>query len=133
MGLDVSHGAFSGGYIRFNRFRSHIIESIGGSSPPHSNSKLDSCKWYWRNDGQTDQEYNKKNYYGLYVFMCQSDCDGEILPADVKLVKRDLERILPFITEYAKQKNQSDLVKTTETFILGCEDAIKKGDSLVFY
>lgn len=35
MGLDVTHGAFSGAYSAFNNLRRFLLRSIGGSWPPH--------------------------------------------------------------------------------------------------
>lgn len=132
MGLNISHGAFDGGYSRFNRLRKGIMQSIGGSFPPHSNDSLSEYRWYWRSDGEIDGEYNRENYDGLYVLMCHSDCDGEIELDDVKLIKRDLEKILPLIKNYEEKNGTVHLVKDTQRFIIGCKNAIDEGSPLIF-
>ncbi|MEQ7221410.1 hypothetical protein ABQD56_09870 [Vagococcus fluvialis] len=133
MGLVISHGAFEGGYIRFNIFRADILKSIGGSFPPHNNPQLKSEQWYWRADGKVDDKFNRKNYLGLYIFLCHSDCDGEIKLCDVKLLKKELKSILPLIEEYALSNDKPELVEMAETLISGCESAITDNQSLYFY
>lgn len=133
MGLVISHGAYEGGYIRFNIFRTDILRSIGGSFPPHNDPKLKSEQWYWRVDGKTDDKFNRKNYPGLYTFLCHSDCDGEIKLVDVKLLKKELKSILPLIEKYALSNDKSELIGMTETLISGCESAITDNQSLQFY
>ena len=89
MGLDVSHGAFSGGYTAFNRLRKVVAKVIGGSWPPHEDSSLDMNLWYW------DDAFSKETHPGLFEFMQHSDCDGEISPEKCESVASDLEAILP--------------------------------------
>lgn len=133
MGLVISHGAFIGGYGKFNRFRTGLIKSIGGSYPPHDNPKLSSDKWYWREDGESDDLFNRTKFIGLYEFMCHSDCDGYIVPSKVRVLKIELESILPLIKSYAQINNDNELVEMTKTFIKGCESSIKSNEPLEFY
>ncbi|UDM70678.1 hypothetical protein [Vagococcus fluvialis] len=133
MGLVITHGAFEGGYIKFNRFRTGIIKAIGGSYPPHENPRLDMNKWYWRSDGETDENFNRTKYIGLYEFLCHSDCDGDINTAKVRALKTELESILPLIEDYAKSNDDNELMEMTNTFLKGCESAIKVNEPLEFY
>lgn len=133
MGLVISHGAYEGGYIRFNLFRTGILKAIGGSFPPHKNPYLDANKWYWRTDGEADETFNKTKYAGLYEFLCHSDCDGYISLEKVRLLKKELESIIPIIEDYAKSNGNDELVERTYTFIEGCKCAMKASEPLEFY
>lgn len=133
MGLVISHGAFEGGYLKFNRFRTGLIKSIGGSYPPHHNPELSNDKWYWREDGKTDELFNKTKFTGLYKFMCHSDCDGYINSAEVRILEKELKFILPLIKNYGQINNDDELIEMTEFFLKGCELATERNEPLEFY
>lgn len=93
MGLDISHDAFSGGYMAFNRLRSAIVTAMGGSYPPHDDKTLERDKWYW-GDG-----YGAETHPGLMEFLAHSDCDGEISPELAGKAADEIEALLPKIPE----------------------------------
>lgn len=133
MGLNTSHGAFDGAYSAFNRFRGFLLNSIGGSWPPHEDISLDNGQWYW------GKGYNKETHKGLYEFFCHSDCDGEITPELCEKIANDLEDILPFVEELERVKQASGhilsnggYVVVTKRFIEGCRLAHERNESLEF-
>jgi len=138
MGLNISHGAFSGAYSAFNRFRQEVARVCGGSYPPHSiktpgglmpNPELDQNCWYW-GDGM-----NPENRPGLYVFFEHSDCDGEIDSEDCEHLADELEVLLSSITEGGGGHIAAagGFRAVAEGFIAGCREAAAAGESLIFY
>lgn len=132
MGLVISHGAFEGGYIRFNRFRGDLLEAIGGSFPPHKNNKLSENRWYWQDNGKESLLYNRDNYRGIYEFLSHSDCDGMISLELVKLLYKELNELLPIILKFSKTNRKQELLVNTMNLINGCELAILNSENLSF-
>jgi hypothetical protein len=140
MGLDISHNAFHGSYSAFNRLRQAICYVIGGSYPPHMESNYllwssdnppDKNTWYW------GQGYSEETHPGLFLFLCHSDCDGEISPEDCLKVVKDLEPIIPRLEELGLdwgniQKN-GGFAGTCRKFIDGCKLAAQSKEPLYFY
>jgi len=135
MGLDTTHDAFHGAYSAFNSFRKFVLESIGGSYPPHKDKTLKDDYWYWGEDSGFGSETHK----GLLEFLAHSDCDGEISPEMCKVVADELEAILPQIKERAKTVEayghilrDGGYVQVTKLFIEGCRLAHERNEPLEF-
>lgn len=136
MGLDVSHGAFSGPYSAFNRFRQSVAKAFGGSWPPHEKPIhddgiiLDENTWYW-GDGMS-----KETNPGLFVFMSHSDCDGSISPEDCINVANELEELLPRLDEMGSGgghlKRAGGIGRVARDFIAACRQAATDNESLEF-
>lgn len=134
MGLDVSHGAFSGACSAFNRLRQFVLKSVGGSYPPHTNANLDDNFWYWESDFG-----NIENYNGLCEFLNHSDCDGTISPDMCKAVSDELEAIMPNMELLAKTEKcnghilrDGGYINVIKQFIQGCKSAYESGEELIF-
>lgn len=134
MGLDISHDAFHGAYSAFNRFRQFILESIGGSYPPHKDKSLDNECWYWETENLP-----LKDYEGLKIFFGHSDCDGEISSDMCKKIVDELESIMPQMEKYAKEieavghiKSAGGYMAVVNRFINGCKKAYENGECLEF-
>ncbi len=138
MGLDCSHDAFHGAYSAFNRFRQTVANAMGGSFPPHTEGRLDNDgkpfdrdMWYWGDD------YAEETHPGLAVFMCHSDCDGEISPSNCLLVANDLESLLPAIDAQGLGvghiEHQGGYGAVARKFIAGCRAAAAAGETLDFH
>lgn len=139
MGLDTTHEAFHGAYSAFNRFRKAVLESIGGSYPPHENKELMDGYWYWSKDDNSQSKFSSETHKGLLEFLAHSDCDGEISPKMCKIVADELEEILPYIEEYEKKHEayghiyrNGGYLQTTVDFIDGCRLAHKRNEPLEF-
>ncbi|KND06156.1 MULTISPECIES: hypothetical protein [Bacillus] len=133
MGLDVTHGAFSGAYSAFNNLRRFLLRSIGGSWPPHDDKKLKDGHWYF------GEGYSTKTHKGLTEFFGHSDCDGEISPEMCKIVADELEAILPYVEELAKKEmphghilRDGGYIVCTKQFIAGCRLAHELNEPLEF-
>ena len=125
MGLDTTHGAFSGSYGTFNRFRQVIAKAWGASYPPHEDKSLDGLYVYFP-DGTQESE-------GLVCLMRHSDCDGEISREDCGKIAIELTALLPKIKEIDPYTNLPISISLlTEKFIKGCEEAHKKNEPLKF-
>lgn len=134
MGLDISHDAFHGAYSAFNRFRRFVLQSIGGSFPPHEDKSLDKDSWYWETDFS-----DPKDYPGLCEFLSHSDCDGEINPETCKVIAEEFESILPYIEKLAETEpchghllGNGGYVEVVKQFIKGCKKAYENNEPLEF-
>ena len=126
MGLDCSHGAWSGQYSAFNRLRRAIANALGGSWPPHEDDSLDEDTWF------IDDKWNEEEHKGIFLFMNHSDCDGEFTPDECRLVARDLtEHVAPLLEELGEEQHFS-YKRAVERFAAGCLDAANKGERLEF-
>lgn len=131
MGLDVSHGAYNGGYISFGRFRHIVAKATGGSFPPHEDRSLDNNLAYI-GDG-----YSRETHPGLYAFLEHSDCEGEISPELCIKLAYELEALLPKIEALDGSagghiSKKGGFVKVTKDFIAGCRLAHERGEPLIF-
>lgn len=136
MGLDVSHGAFSGSYSAFNRFRQAICKAMGGSFPPHEEDFLsdgagpEPASWYWGDD------YSEKTHPGLFALISHSDCEGEISPSDCDAIARELEAVLPRLDVlgigFGHIQRDGGYGAVARRFIAGCRKAVDQKRPLVF-
>lgn len=113
MGLYCSHGAWSGAYSRFNRFRVAVGKACGVRYPE---------------SGEDDMIYFpedfKDNYPGLYAFFCHSDCDGVIDSKTCALLGRELLELTHVVS--------MDWRVDVDRFALGCLKASKRNEPLEF-
>lgn len=137
MGLDVSHNAFSGGYIRFNQFRQTLAWCNGGSFSPHWKRNFDGSITRYHdnspvelNDCERDKfYYNSTPKGGLFCLLSHSDCDGEITWKMCRNVADDLKDLIPKMNLfYRKDIEMPTLLK----FIAGCEKAYELKEDLLF-
>lgn len=150
MGLDCSHGAFSGAYSAFNRFRQAVCAAAGGSYPPHwlydekgefvrtengfivIDRSKDSDTWY------IDDKYSPETHPGLWEFFSHSDCDGEIASEVCAKLAEEMEALLPAIEALNWEANghiarDGGFIAVTERFIAGCWAAAAEGKPLEFH
>lgn len=134
MGLDISHGTFSGAYSAFNRFRGFIAAGTGGSYPPHEDKSLDPNMWFF------GEGFTKKTHPGLWELLCHSDCDGKITPHRCKQLAAELDELMPKLVELAETKYASaghiardgGYIEVTKNFIAGCKLAAELKEQLRF-
>ncbi|MGB1013144.1 MAG: hypothetical protein ACPG4T_03335 [Nannocystaceae bacterium] len=109
MGLDVTHGCWSGGYGHFNSFRKDIAAACGGSFPPHKEDVKAhepdlavSSRWFY-----DERVVPTEHVAGMLVLMRHSDCDGEIQPKEAEAVAGFLmwvePRLAPAFRENARR------------------------------
>lgn len=113
MGLDCSHGAWSGAYSRFNRFRVAVSKACGVRFPE---SWVDEMIWF--------PPGFRENYPGLTVFFTHSDCDGEIDPKTCALLGRELLELTHIVSMEWRVE--------VDRFALGCLKASRRNEPLEF-
>lgn len=131
MGLDTTHGAFNGGYMRFNLFRSAVAKAAGVSYPPHANPLV--CS-----DGDVivdpdngliyvpgTEETFRENNPGLSAFLFSNDCEGEFPP---ELCKQMADEIQPLISKIADEH-----IETTKQYVAGCLSAYNSNETMVYH
>jgi len=130
MGLDCSHGAWSGAYYRFNRFRQYLAKTIGGSWPPHDPEfRMPDGTAPSRHDWYRDDDIAPEHTVGILALMNHSDCDGDLSPEECAAVAAWLRWAIPLLPE----KVGGDRPRVdAEQFAAGCELAHSRGEHLFF-
>ncbi len=142
MGLDCSHGAFSGAYSAFNRFRKHIAGACGGSFPPHRRADLERIRSMSDYDGEEIREdlwyfdperVPAEHHNAMSVFMLHSDCGGSIAPWDCEEIAHWLDWCAPSLpTGGSGHLGRLGVRGTAVRFADGCRAAAAAGDGLRF-
>lgn len=119
MGLDTTHDAWHGAYSSFMRWRKEICRVAG----------LGDLNDYEGYGGAKSLAAIEDT--GLLILFRHSDCDGEMLPAECKLVADSLSKLLPQLHGDFDGHIGPIRDKTTQ-FINGCLLAYGKGEKLEF-
>lgn len=134
MGLDCSHGAFSGSYNSFSRFRQAVAACLGGSYPPHKDKDLDEAIFYMPDEITPSAEMS------LRLFLAHSDCDREFSPSECQMVAILLESVGGLLDEYERANPSAGHIlrdggyrRVAERFAKGCRLAYESGEPLEFY
>lgn len=143
MGLDTTHGAFSGAYSAFNRFRQIVAKAMGGSYPPHARPLV--CA-----DGDIIQNPDDSRFYvackwekfqekqpGLSAFLSSNDCEGEFSPEVCRQMADEIEALLPKIEELDECpsghiERDGGYVEVAKRYIAGCRLAADKNETLEY-
>lgn len=113
MGLDTSHGCFSGAYSTFNRYRDYMAKLVGINTDEMEGLGGDK---QWPSDIEEP----------LCIMINHSDCDGDIPKDDILPLLKRLKELLPLITdEYWKS--------ITEQWINGLTLAHDSGEKVEFH
>ena len=124
MGLDISHGAWSGGYASFHDFRVTVCRATAGGYDKETHMFL------------LGEGYSRKKHPGLFEFIGHSDCDGEISPKMAKKLATELARILPELECFGDGpphiRNQGGYAGCARKLIAACRLAAKRGEPLEF-
>jgi hypothetical protein len=113
MGLDTTHNAWHGPYSLFNRFRQNLMFAYNGTN------LMD----YAGYNGVIPMKNITDK--GLYILFNHCDCDGEILPADCKLISDSLLELSLKITD-------DYVLEQAFQFSKGCLDAYNSNEILEF-
>lgn len=126
MGLDTSHGAFSGAYSAFDRFRAAVAKAAGVHWPRGFDNDYDIGF----------PEGFKKSNPGLYEFFRHSDCDGYIAPKTCASLAAEMEALLPKLDEqdgaWGHIARAGGFSEVAKQFIRGCREAARKKQKLEF-
>lgn len=154
MGLDVSHGAWNGGYGSFGSFRAALAAAIG--------IDLDAMHGFQERADIAGLSWPSPESEPLVYLLDHSDCDGEIaVPALLPLARRlrevaplltpempfvrgwasafrTMRRIMPAVAACAYEPRFSDAImerwrNAAIQFAEGCEQAAAAGEPIEFF
>lgn len=122
MGLDTTHGCWSGAYSAFSRWRDAIAVAAG-ISPDWNSYSYENYQGEW-NSPPSDP---------LLYLLVHSDCDGVIHPEHGTQVAGRLEQLLPQLDSHEGHGHiQPHLRGVTEQFIAGLREAAEAGEDVEF-
>lgn len=151
MGLDISHGAWSGAYSAFSRWRTEIAR-LAGIPLPLMEGFYSHCSSEW------DELIKEKDIASnwslgaffktvhpslplkwellrpdpLHVLLNHSDCDGDIAPEDATKIADRLQELLPLLPMAENEGHIGNWKDKTSEFIEGCRLAASQNEPLHF-
>jgi hypothetical protein len=135
MGLDVSHGCFSGSYSSFSRWRNEVAKA-GGYKLMKDDAGFESASIDWEQYGLDNFQgsWAKKPSDPLLYLIVHSDCDGYLNPSHARLLADRLEAILPNISNEGTGhiERYGGYRKLTEQFINGLREASRLKQKVIF-
>lgn len=152
MGLDISHGAWSGAYSSFHRYRQKIAEVMG--LPPlelmegfyskeGSNNPLCLLNYKYPNGDELDMAHLRRIFNlmpikweclkpnALHELLYHSDCDGYINWKSCDKIANELEKLLPLLDDEGGGHIGNYRDKTIQ-FIEGLRLAFTRKEKLKF-
>jgi hypothetical protein len=135
MGLDVSHGCWSGAYSAFSRWRNELAVAAGYKVARHANGHV-TATLPW-------DQFTEANLQGEWDYMpgddpliwllAHSDCDGVIHPEQGELLAGRLEQLLPKLDATETVGHIWPHMRgVTEQFIAGLREAAVAGEDVEF-
>lgn len=130
MGLDVSHGCWTGAYSAFDRFRAALAFAAGYEGWPRmlfyiadEEDAEDVIEGKWTNTPADP----------LLVLLVHSDCDGIIQPEQAAPLADRLEELLPKLSEENSFGHLASGTKPAcERFIAGLRYAVAQSETITF-
>jgi len=156
VGLDTSHGCWSGAYSAFHRWRCEIGRAVGVPLPlmegffpweqisTEDVEKLaapcnrDGTYAQWASDlhqaarGNLPIRWEWLRPSALHALLSHSDCDGEIAWRDCGPIADELEKILPLLPSGDGGGHIGNWRDKTATFIAGLREAATAHENVVF-
>ena len=125
MGLQCSHGAFSGSYRAFNRFRRSVCRAIG----------LNEDIWASCGEWSFPSGYSPESHPGLWELLHHSDCDGVIPPALCEAIAVELTDFV--LIKLVKMTDGVEILDGGHAeiclqFIRGCQAAAILNENMTF-
>ncbi len=143
MGLDVSHGCWSGAYSSFARFRQYVAEAAGipldlmegfYRPPPDSQSTLD-LAWV-RVSKHLPLRWDAWESDPIVKLLHHSDCDGSLNVEDLRPIARrlrDLRHAIYGIVVMRVEAVGADYIDAkVDAWIKGLELAAERGERVEF-
>lgn len=134
MGLDVSHGCWSGGYSSFNNWRRKLAALVG--------LPLDIMEGYWEPRGPQEDTYGILEALPvpwsllapdpLWVLLNHSDCDGTLAWQDCLALAERLEGLLPELPDGSGPRHIGDWKECTQDWATGLRLAHERKEDVEF-
>ena len=126
MGLDTTHNAWHGSYMRFSKWRNEVAEIAGYSIVPFGRYRIPQplLDWGKYTESNSMGEWAETPADPLIVLLVHSDCDGLIMPQQALPLADALEALLPRMEGWTR-------VRTIQ-FILGLRLAVELDEPVEF-
>lgn len=121
MGLNVSHGAWDGSYLNFDRFRGAVCAATGGTWPDEHDAP------WWFGPG-----FDSASHPGLHAFLDHPDNEGEIPPGDAARLADEMEQLLPKLDAAESGSPGWTWGRVARRWIEGCRRAAAAREPLRF-
>lgn len=133
MGLDVSHGCWSGAYSAFMRWRQKICEVAGYGD-------IESQYWDSLSDRIIKWDEYRTEYQPcpdadpLHILLGHCDCEGEIRKEDCARLADALEKLMPALKRAGDGGGHiGSYAERTQEFIYGLRRAAEAGEKVTFH
>lgn len=140
MGLNVSHGCWSGSYGGFGRFREALATAANIPLPLMYGHYQDALDFVNANGSPIARkiaacipiQWHTLTPDPIHVLLNHSDCDGIIEHKDLLSLAIRLDMLAVMMRESDGRHDVRDYSDAAETFALGCRHAHKAGECLTF-
>jgi hypothetical protein len=140
MGLSVSHGAYSGPYGVFGRFREAIAGAANIPLPIMDGFYDDALDLFNANDCRLSRamvrciplQWTTLAPDPIHALLNHSDCDGYIEHASLLPLAVRLEQLADLMRKTSGRHDVRDYVPYAEAFAAGCRRAHAAGEPLLF-
>ena len=157
MGLDITHGTWTGAYGAFNRWRGKLAAAAGydveawmllnptawklhqmGAAqaaqfqPPPETSERN-IAWGRVTDENVQGRWDRLPEDPLVVLLVHSDCDGEIVADHLLPLAARLEQLIPLLPDEPAAGHIGHWRDKTQEFIDGLRTAHDAGEPVVFW
>ena len=147
MGAWVSHGAWSGSYSSFNRWRTQVASAAGYwvlPIPKFSEGESGDSRLTWHypfiiidwghiEPKQLQGEWDETPADPLMVLIAHSDCSGVLYPEQAVPLADRLEELLSVVENEGEEiRGVMNAKSLTEKFIRGLRLAVEKNEFLEF-
>jgi hypothetical protein len=117
--INVSHNAFSGNHMQFDRFRSALAAATGGG--------------FGNESFFTGDDYSQETHPGLWALFAHED-SGEFSTYEAALMADEIQDLLPKIDGIGggRKPRPGPYVAMAQKWITGCRVAAALGEPLKF-
>lgn len=133
MGLDTSHGCWSGAYPAFTRWRNKLAEVAGYSLYNDEGYETALIDWGHITNDQLYGKWEKTPDDPLIVLIAHCDCEGRIYPEQAAPLAKRLQELLPLLKDQDGGGHIGDYTIKTQEFIDGLLDAVERNENVDFY
>jgi hypothetical protein len=123
MGLDTTHGCWSGSYSGFSQWRSNIAKAAG--YPPADGLTGYELPWDKIKDENYQGDWSEPPPDDLWYLLAHSDCDGVIHSDHAALLTKRLEEVVPLLPDELDRE-------LGQQFIDGLREAAMAGEDVDF-
>ena len=133
MGLNISHGCWSGAYSAFNRWRNKLAEAAGywvmKFPSGHETATID---WGHVSEANLLGDWDEVPKDPLIILIAHSDCDGIIRSEHAGLLADRIGELLALLPDGDGGGHIGNWRDKTQEFVDGLRFAHQRGEDVVF-